>query len=103
METSIAMQIIKKLITCILVLVILLFASNVAWLLAWTRYDFESIEITQETDDAENIAVVGNDNDVDVTPSSTKEVTKQVDVGKFGEEVELGSQDPDALNIINLE
>lgn len=90
METSIAMQIIKKLITCILVLVVLLFASNIAWLLAWTRYDFETIELTQETGDAENIAIVGDDNEVN---SGARETAKPTDEA-VPDEVELGSPEP---------
>ena len=53
MDSSIAMQIIKRLITCILILVFLLFCSNIAWLIVWYQYDYQTVEIEQDTE-AEN-------------------------------------------------
>ena len=53
MDSSIAMQIIKRLISCILVLVFLLFGSNIAWLIVWYQYDYQTVEIEQDTE-AEN-------------------------------------------------
>ena len=50
MDSSIAMQIIKRLITCILILVFLLFGSNIAWLIAWYQYDYQTVEIEQDTE-----------------------------------------------------
>lgn len=40
----------KRLIIALIIAIILLFLSNAAWLYAWTRYDYESEEITYTQD-----------------------------------------------------
>lgn len=74
MDSSIAMQIIKRLITCILILVFLLFGSNIAWLIAWYQYDYQTVEIEQDTEseDSENFAIVDNEGDVSYGLSEDK-------------------------------
>lgn len=66
MDSSIAMQIIKRLITCILILVFLLFGSNIAWLIVWCQYDYQTVEIEQDTEaeNSDNLAIVDNEGDV---------------------------------------
>lgn len=66
MDSSIAMQIIKRLITCILILVFLLFGSNIAWLVAWCQYDYQTVEIEQDTEaeNSDNLAIIDNEGDV---------------------------------------
>ena len=66
MDSSIAMQIIKRLITCILILVFLLFGSNIAWLIVWYQYDYQTVEIEQDTEaeNSDNLAIIDNEGDV---------------------------------------
>ena len=66
MDSSIAMQIIKRLITCILILVFLLFGSNIAWLIAWYQYDYQTVEIEQDTEaeNSDNLAIIDNEGDI---------------------------------------
>ena len=42
--------VIKKLVWAIVIVVCLLFASNLAWLWAWVQYDYTSTETTLESD-----------------------------------------------------
>ena len=42
--------VIKKLIIALVIVVCLLFASNLAWLWAWQQYDYSSTETTLESD-----------------------------------------------------
>ena len=66
MDKSIAMQIIKRLISCILILVFLLFGSNIAWLIAWYQYDYQTVEIAQDTEaeNSDNLAIIDNEGDI---------------------------------------
>ena len=64
MDSSLAMQIIRKLIVCIMILGFLLFASNIAWIVAWCQYDYANVEIEQETEEDANFAVVNNKGDL---------------------------------------
>lgn len=66
MDSSIAMQIIKRLISCILILVFLLFGSNIAWLIVWCQYDYETVEIEQDTEaeNSDNLAIIDNEGDI---------------------------------------
>lgn len=41
---------IKRLIIALVIAIILIFASNVAWLYAWCQYDYTSEEITYSQD-----------------------------------------------------
>ena len=41
---------IKRLIVALMVSVLLLFASNIAWLYAWNQYDYTSEDITYSQD-----------------------------------------------------
>lgn len=53
---------IKRLWIAVIVAVCLLFASNAAWLLAWTSYDYASYEAI--TDNGGDANIVGNDGDI---------------------------------------
>ena len=53
---------IKRLWIAVIVAVCLLFASNAAWLFAWTSYDYESYEAI--TDDGGDANIIGNDGDI---------------------------------------
>lgn len=52
----------KRLIIAIIIAVALLFASNVAWLYAWTQYDYASYEAN--TDSGGDANIIGNDGDI---------------------------------------
>lgn len=40
----------KRLITALIIAIILIFASNALWLLAWIQYDYTSEEVTYSQD-----------------------------------------------------
>ena len=46
--------VIKKLVIALIVAVVMVFASNVAWLVAWMQYDYASTETTMESDGSNN-------------------------------------------------
>lgn len=49
----------RRLLRIIVLLIIALAATNIAWVVAWQSYDFESYQIEQ---DGEGINIVGNEN-----------------------------------------
>lgn len=57
---------VKRLIIAIIVTVILMFASNMAWLYAWQSYDYESEEtaVIVDSKDGGNANYIGNDGDI---------------------------------------
>lgn len=56
---------IKRLYIIIIILISLLFVSNIAWLYAWNLPEEETIsEVSQEADDSAINNYVGNDGDI---------------------------------------
>lgn len=60
---------VRRLLTALLIAVILIAASNGAWLYAWTRYDYMDTESVTETDttvsqDGHGINIYGDGNEV---------------------------------------
>ena len=58
---------IKRLIVALVIALVLLFASNALWLVAWSSYDYESIEEvkTVKVDAKDGVAnYVGNNGDI---------------------------------------
>lgn len=56
---------IKRLYIIIIILISLLFVSNIAWLYAWNLPEEETIsEVSQEADDSAVNNYVGNDGDI---------------------------------------
>ena len=56
-------RIIKRLCLLLVMLIILLFASNLAWLYAWNQYDYETVE-TQEIQadqDGKGVNIIGGE------------------------------------------
>lgn len=55
---------IKRLVIALIVAVTLIFASNLAWLIAWCQYDYtlESVEI--DNSGGGNANYIGNDGDI---------------------------------------
>jgi len=55
----------KRLIIALIIAIILIFASNLAWLYAWCQYDYTSETRSVEIDSGEGIAnYIGNDGDI---------------------------------------
>lgn len=56
---------IKRLVAIIIVLIVLLFASHMAWLYVWQSYDYVSEEKTVSVDSDNGIAnYIGNNGDI---------------------------------------
>lgn len=57
---------IKRLVIALIVAVVLIFASNLAWLIAWCQYDYGSQETVVELDGTSggNANYIGNDGDI---------------------------------------
>lgn len=58
---------VKRLLTALLISILLMVATNLAWLWVWNQYDFTSESYTMETDDSANANLLGagaNDNGV---------------------------------------
>lgn len=52
---------IRRLIAALIIAVTLIFASNMAWLIAWNQYDYLSVDIENSNGNANYI---GNDGDI---------------------------------------
>lgn len=67
---------VKRLIVGLVISVILIFASNAAWLYAWTLYDYSSDTITVDSEDGGNANFIGKDGDIhngeDSSPKAIK-------------------------------
>lgn len=50
---------VKRLITALLIAILLIVGSNLAWLYVWNQYDFSSEEITIEGGDSANANYLG--------------------------------------------
>lgn len=50
---------VKRLLIALLLTIVLMVGTNLAWLYVWNQYDFTSESITLETDDATNTNVLG--------------------------------------------
>ncbi|HCJ37829.1 MAG TPA: hypothetical protein DHV37_05830 [Erysipelotrichaceae bacterium] len=55
----------KRLVIALIVAIVLMFASNIAWLYAWYQYDYSSETSTVEVDGKDGIAnYIGNDGEI---------------------------------------
>lgn len=63
-DNSFAFQIIRRLFICLVICIVLLFASNLAWLLVFSQYDFEAVEVEQYTDDMGDCNYIGSEGDI---------------------------------------
>ena len=57
----------KGLVIALIIAIVLIFASNMAWLYAWNQYDYESGETTQIDVDSQGGGIanyIGNDRDI---------------------------------------
>ena len=51
---------VKRLLTALLITILLMVGTNMAWLYVWNQYDFSSESITMETDDTANTNLLGS-------------------------------------------
>ena len=51
---SLAFYIIKRLVISLIITVVLLFGTNLAWLIVFSRYDFETVNVDQATESVGN-------------------------------------------------
>lgn len=57
-------RIIRRLIAALIICILLMFASNAAWLYAWFQYDYVSEEVTVDSGDGGNANYIGNNGDI---------------------------------------
>jgi hypothetical protein len=57
---------IKRLVIALVVAIVLIFASNAAWLWAWMQYDYTSTEtiVKQDSSDGGDANYIGNDGSI---------------------------------------
>lgn len=63
-DNSFAFSIIKRLFICIIVLIVMLFASNLAWLYAWMQYDYETVDVEQSSTSEGDCNYIGEEGDI---------------------------------------
>ena len=54
----------KRMIIALAITVVLLFATNAAWLYVWNQYDYESEVVTVDSEDGGNANYIGNNGDI---------------------------------------
>lgn len=54
----------KRMIVALAITVVLLFATNAAWLYVWNQYDYESEVVTVDSEDGGNANYIGNNGDI---------------------------------------
>lgn len=68
---SIFLMIIKRLIAALIIAVVLIAASNVAWLIAWNQYEYVSETVTTTQQDGEGVNIIGG-GDVSYVPENNR-------------------------------
>lgn len=51
---SLAFYIIKRLVISLIITVVLLFGTNLAWLIVFSQYDFETVNVDRATESGSN-------------------------------------------------
>lgn len=72
-------RIIKIFVIVVVLLVIVLFASNGAWLYAWMQYDYSGEEIVTVDGKAGNANYIGNDGEIANGKDSSGETQKKTE------------------------
>ena len=54
----------KRLIIALIIVTIMMFVSNIAWLWAWMQYDYYGEEIMVDSQDGGNANYIGHDGDI---------------------------------------
>lgn len=55
---------IKRLIIMLAIMLVLFFASNMAWLYVWNQYEYVDEDVTVDSQDGGNANYIGNDGDI---------------------------------------
>lgn len=68
----------KRLIVMLIIMLVLFFASNMAWLYVWNQYGYVDEAVTVDSDDGGNANYIGNNGDIvngygDSQKTTTKE------------------------------
>lgn len=70
----------KRLITALIIAIMFIFASNVAWLIAWCQYDYTSTQkeniVEQNADDGGNANYIGESGEITNGLSKSNETDK---------------------------
>ena len=64
----------KRLVIALIIAILVIIASNLAWMYMWNSYEYvsESSEVTVDSDDGGNANYIGNDGDI-INGDSTSE------------------------------
>ena len=62
----------KRMIVALAIAVVLLFATNAAWLYVWNQYDYESEVVTVDSEDGGNANYIGNNGDINNGESNSE-------------------------------
>lgn len=54
----------KRLIIMLAIMLVLFFASNMAWLYVWDQYEYVDDDVTVDSQDGGNANYIGNDGDI---------------------------------------
>ena len=54
----------KRLIVMLIIMLVLFFASNMAWLYVWNQYEYVDEDVTVDSQDGGNENYIGNDGDI---------------------------------------
>lgn len=54
----------KRLIVMLIIMLVLFFASNMAWLYVWNQYEYVDEDVTADSQDGGNANYIGNDGDI---------------------------------------
>lgn len=64
---------IKRLIIAIIIIIAMLFLSNIIWLFSWIQYDYVSEEVTVDSQSTGDANYIGNDGDIYNGQSNSEE------------------------------
>ena len=68
---------IKRLIVTLIIILVLFFASNMAWLYVWNQYEYVDEDVTVDSQDGGNANYIGNDGAIINGYSNSKEKKTQ--------------------------
>jgi len=54
----------KRLIVMLIIMLVLFFASNMAWLYVWNQYEYVDEDVTVDSQDGGNANYIGNNGDI---------------------------------------
>lgn len=63
-EMSRCERVIKKLVLALMITILLIFASNALWLLAWVQYDYTGVESVDVNGESGVANYIGNDGSI---------------------------------------